>query len=84
MSIDQDQPPSMDFVCPDDKGDSIAVGEISNSLPAAQLDKADAESQSQDQGTSKDYVIEFNDKATPTSAPAPAPIAAEANTSSSA
>ena len=86
MSIDQDQPPSMDSACPDDKGDSIAVGEISNSLPAAQLDKADAESQSQDQGTSKDYVTESNDKATPTSAPAPAsaPIAAEANTSSSA
>jgi len=82
MSIDQDQLPSKETASPEDKSDSIAVGEIPNSsTEAAQSDKGDAVNQSQDQDTSKDHGLKCNEKDTP--APSPAPVAAEANTSSS-
>jgi len=79
MSIDQDQlPPNKESSCPDDKGDSIAVGEISSSFTAAtQLDKGDTVNKGQDQGTSEDHVLKSNDKDTPN------PVAAETSTSSS-
>eukprot|EP00985_Skeletonema_marinoi_P012512 scaffold6051_cov121-Skeletonema_marinoi.AAC.2 len=79
MSIDQDQlPPNKESSCPDDKGDSIAVGEISSSFTAAtQLDKGDTVNKGQDQGTSENHGLKSNDKDTPD------PVAAEESTSSS-
>eukprot|EP00984_Skeletonema_dohrnii_P037553 scaffold39725_cov133-Skeletonema_dohrnii-CCMP3373.AAC.3 len=79
MSIDQDQlPPNKESSCPDDKDDSIAVGEISSSFTAAtQLDKGDTVNKGQDQGTSENNGLKSNDKDTPD------PVAAEASTSSS-
>lgn len=80
MSIDQGELPNEESSRPDDKGDSITVGEISNSfIEATQLaDKSDAAEQDQDQqGTSDDDGLKSNDKASPT----PDPIAAEPNTS---